>query len=122
MYRLLSISLLAIAVLVGYLIREPSVSAQTLALPYKGSLILSGDVVQCPRAGKVWMLGPSHPGDARVICATGRPSQRVIRITGGNPVRPPLDKCVSVAVPRPVSRPTCCHVSPRACRCRSIAA
>jgi hypothetical protein len=34
MYRLLSISLLAIAVLVGYLIREPSVSAQTLALPY----------------------------------------------------------------------------------------
>jgi len=34
MYRLLSISLLAIAVLVGYLSREPRVSAQTLTLPY----------------------------------------------------------------------------------------
>ena len=34
MYRLLSISLLAMAVLVGYSIREPRVSAQTLSLPY----------------------------------------------------------------------------------------
>jgi len=34
MYRLLSISLLAIAVLFGYLSREPRVSAQTLTLPY----------------------------------------------------------------------------------------
>lgn len=34
MYRLLSISLVAIAVLVGYTIREPRVSAQTLTLPY----------------------------------------------------------------------------------------
>ena len=34
MYRLLSISLLAMAVLIGYSIREPRVSAQTLSLPY----------------------------------------------------------------------------------------
>jgi hypothetical protein len=34
MYRLLSISLLATAVLIGYAIREPRVSAQTLTLPY----------------------------------------------------------------------------------------
>src|SRR5262245_15500186 len=34
MYRLLSISLLAIAVVVGYSPREPRVKAQTLSLPY----------------------------------------------------------------------------------------
>lgn len=34
MYRLLSISLLAMAAAVGYSIREPRVSAQTLSLPY----------------------------------------------------------------------------------------
>ena len=34
MYRLLSISLLAMAVLIGYSIREPRVSAETLSLPY----------------------------------------------------------------------------------------
>jgi hypothetical protein len=35
MYRLLSISLLAIAVLVGYSVREPRVSAQGASFPYR---------------------------------------------------------------------------------------
>ena len=34
MYRLLSISLLAMVALIGYSIREPRVSAQNLSLPY----------------------------------------------------------------------------------------
>jgi hypothetical protein len=34
MYRLLAMSLVALALLVGYSIREPKVSAQTSSLPY----------------------------------------------------------------------------------------
>ena len=34
MYRLLAMSLVALALLVGYSIREPKVAAQTMSLPY----------------------------------------------------------------------------------------
>ena len=53
MYRLLSISLLAVAVALGYSIREPRVSAQTLNLPYN-----AGDSVRLEYAD----------GSSRAMC------------------------------------------------------
>lgn len=41
MYRLLAMSFVAIALLVGYSVREPRVAAQTLTLPYS-----AGDTVR----------------------------------------------------------------------------